>query len=77
MLFGPAPPKPADILSLHIYVNSFVNWNFGLGSAMSVLLLLFLLIVSVVWICVFRIGGERLRETVPPADPGGGAHPPS
>ena len=43
MLFGRAPPKSADLISLHIYVNSFVNLNFGLGSAMSVLLLLFLL----------------------------------
>jgi ABC-type sugar transport system permease subunit len=35
-----------------------VNLNFGLGSAMSVLLLAFLMIVSVVYIRVFRIGRE-------------------
>jgi multiple sugar transport system permease protein len=59
VLFGPAPPPAADLLSLHIYVNSFINLNFGLGSAMSVLLLLFLLIVTMVYLRVFRIGGER------------------
>jgi multiple sugar transport system permease protein len=57
VLFGPAPPHAADLLSLHIYVNSFVNLNFGLGSAMSVLLLVFLMVVSVLYIRVFRIGG--------------------
>jgi multiple sugar transport system permease protein len=57
VLFGQAPPSAADLLSLHIYVNSFVNLNFGLGSAMSVLLLAFLMGVSLVYIRVFRIGG--------------------
>ena len=59
VLYGQAPPSAADLLSLHIYVNSFVNLNFGLGSAMSVLLLAFLMGVSLVYIRVFRIGGER------------------
>ena len=58
VLFGAAPPPAADLLSLHIYVNSFVNWNFGLGSAMSVLLLIFLFIVSLVYLRVFQVGGE-------------------
>jgi multiple sugar transport system permease protein len=31
---------------MHIYDASFLTWNFGEGSAMSVLLLLFLLVVS-------------------------------
>jgi multiple sugar transport system permease protein len=31
---------------MHIYQNSFVTWNFGTGSAMSVLLLLFLLVIT-------------------------------
>lgn len=57
-LFGAAPPTQADIISLHIYENSFVSWNFGTGSAMSVLLLLFLLLVTVVYLAVGR-RGER------------------
>ena len=56
-LFGSAPPTQADIISIHIYENSFVSWNFGTGSAMSVLLLLFLLLVTGVY-----LGFGRWRE---------------
>ena len=59
VLFGRAPPESADLISLHIYVNSFGDLNFGLGSAMSVLLLLFLLFTTVAYLRLFRIGGER------------------
>ncbi|MDT4957720.1 MAG: multiple sugar transport system permease protein [Pseudonocardiales bacterium] len=45
-LFGKGAPHQADIISMHIYQNSFVTWNFGTGSAMSVLLLIFLLVVT-------------------------------
>jgi multiple sugar transport system permease protein len=45
-LFGNAAPQNADVISLHIYNTSFLTWNFGEGSAMSVLLLLFLLVVT-------------------------------
>ncbi|MGI8664834.1 MAG: carbohydrate ABC transporter permease [Jatrophihabitans sp.] len=45
-LFGKSAPRQADLISMHIYQNSFVTWNFGTGSAMSVLLLLFLLAVT-------------------------------
>ncbi|GAA2439096.1 sugar ABC transporter permease [Streptomyces macrosporus] len=46
VLFGEAAPEAADLVSLHIYQSSFQTWNFGTGSAMSVLLLLFLLVVT-------------------------------
>jgi multiple sugar transport system permease protein len=46
VLFGKAAPEAADLISLHIYQSSFQTWNFGAGSAMSVLLLLFLLVVT-------------------------------
>ncbi|MEY9995774.1 multiple sugar transport system permease protein [Streptomyces sp. V4I8] len=46
VLFGRAAPAAADLISVHIYQASFVTWNFGTGSAMSVLLLLFLLVVT-------------------------------
>jgi multiple sugar transport system permease protein len=61
-LFGSAPPTQADIISIHIYENSFVSWNFGTGSAMSVLLLLFLLLVTGVYLAVTRRGGGREGE---------------
>ncbi|MFJ9608993.1 carbohydrate ABC transporter permease [Kitasatospora sp. NPDC101176] len=46
LLFGRSAPEAADLVSVHIYQSSFVTWNFGAGSAMSVLLLLFLLLVT-------------------------------
>lgn len=46
ILFGKAAPEAADLISIHIYQASFVTWDFGSGSAMSVLLLLFLLVVT-------------------------------
>ncbi|MEU2144144.1 MULTISPECIES: carbohydrate ABC transporter permease [Streptomyces albovinaceus subgroup] len=50
VLFGKSAPENADLISIHIYQSSFVTWNFGTGSAMSVLLLLFLLIVTAVYL---------------------------
>lgn len=50
VLFGKAAPAGADLISIHIYQSSFVTWNFGTGSAMSVLLLLFLLVVTAVYL---------------------------
>jgi multiple sugar transport system permease protein len=49
-LFGDTTPVQADLISIHIYNNSFGTWNFGTGSAMSVLLLLFLLIVTGIYL---------------------------
>ncbi|MDG9715875.1 sugar ABC transporter permease [Streptomyces sp. DH24] len=50
VLFGKTAPPAADLVSVHIYQASFTNWNFGAGSAMSVLLLLFLLVVTGVYL---------------------------
>ncbi|MDF3289919.1 carbohydrate ABC transporter permease [Streptomyces silvisoli] len=47
VLFGKSAPAAADVISIHIYQSSFITWNFGSGAAMSVLLLLFLLLVTV------------------------------
>jgi multiple sugar transport system permease protein len=51
------PPTSADVISIHIYNASFITWNFGLGSAMSVLLLAFLLVVTLGY-----LGTGRLRR---------------
>ena len=56
VLFGRAAPEAADLISVHIYQASFVTWNFGAGSAMSVLLLLFLLAVTGVYLAVTSRG---------------------
>ncbi|GAA4069087.1 sugar ABC transporter permease [Actinomadura miaoliensis] len=52
------PPEAADVISIHIYNASFLTWNFGLGSAMSVLLLAFLLLVSLAYL-VLGARGRR------------------
>ncbi len=59
VLFGPTPPHTADLISIHIFSNSFVNWNFGLGAAMSVLLLLLLLVVTGLYLL---LTGRRSRR---------------
>ncbi|MFI5756362.1 carbohydrate ABC transporter permease [Streptomyces sp. NPDC051569] len=56
VLFGKSAPEAADLISIHIYQSSFVTWNFGSGSAMSVLLLLFLLLVTAVYLLVTSRG---------------------
>ncbi|WP_314220901.1 carbohydrate ABC transporter permease [Streptomyces zaehneri] len=56
VLFGRAAPEAADLISVHIYQASFVTWNFGTGSAMSVLLLLFLLAVTGVYLAATSRG---------------------
>lgn len=50
VLFGRSAPEAADLISIHIYQSSFITWNFGSGSAMSVLLLLFLLVVTAIYL---------------------------
>lgn len=54
VLFGKSAPEEADLISIHIYQNSFVTWNFGTGAAMSVLLLLFLLAVTALYLVIGR-----------------------
>jgi multiple sugar transport system permease protein len=54
LLFGGAAPDEARLISVEIYQNSFVTFNFGLGAAMSVLLLLFLMLVTGVYLAVTR-----------------------
>ncbi|MGN9821067.1 carbohydrate ABC transporter permease [Streptomyces sp. SD11] len=61
VLFGKAAPEAADLISIHIYQSSFVTWNFGTGSAMSVLLLLFLLVVTGVYL-VLTSRGRRAAD---------------
>lgn len=50
VLFGASAPKEAQLISPLICQFSFGTWNFGLGGAVSVLLLIMLFAVSVVYI---------------------------
>jgi len=47
ILFGPTPPPAVDVLSVHIYALAFQTWNFGVGSAISVMLLGAMMIICV------------------------------
>lgn len=50
VLFGPSSPEDAQLISPLIYQFSFGTWNFGLGAAVSTLLLVFLLVVTMIYI---------------------------
>ncbi|MGK5671331.1 carbohydrate ABC transporter permease [Micromonospora sp. URMC 106] len=52
VLFGGSAPEQADLISIHIYRSSFKTWDFGSGSAMSVALLLFLLVVTAAYLLI-------------------------
>lgn len=56
VLFGKNAPESADLVAMHIYTSSFINFNFGLGAAMSVGLLMVLLVFSVLYIRALRVG---------------------
>ena len=59
VLFGTAQPPAGDLITFHIYNASFLTWNFGTGAAMSVLLLIFLMIVTGIYLL---ITGRRSRR---------------
>lgn len=59
VLFGNAQPPAGDLISFHIYNASFLTWNFGSGAAMSVLLLLFLLLVTGIYLLVVNRRSKR------------------
>ena len=59
VLFGQSAPPAGDLISIHIYQASFLTWNFGSGSAMSVLLLLFLLVVTTTYLGLTSRGRRR------------------
>lgn len=58
VLFGKSPPDSANVLSLFIYSNAFSNWNFGMGSAMSVVMLAALMVIAGIYMRVLRRGGD-------------------
>lgn len=62
ILFGASEPPAADLMSFHIYSTSFVTLNFGLGSAKSVLLVLFLLLVTAIYLLIANRKARDERE---------------
>lgn len=62
LLFGPASPEEATLISPLIYQQSFNNWNFGVGGALSVLLLVVLLVVSAFYIRLVMPKGQTIDD---------------
>ncbi len=69
VLFGNAQPAAGDLIAFHIYNASFLNWNFGVGSAMSVLMLLFLLVVTAIYLLATREKSEPKTSAPRPPTP--------
>lgn len=59
ILFGEGQPPAGDLISFHIYNNAFSIQNFGFGASMSTLLLIFLLIVSVIYLLIVNRRSTR------------------
>jgi multiple sugar transport system permease protein len=59
VLFGKSQPSGGDLISLHIYDQSFLTWNFGFGSAMSTMLLVFLLMVTLAYLLIVNRKSQR------------------
>ncbi|MFA4967461.1 MAG: sugar ABC transporter permease [Candidatus Margulisiibacteriota bacterium] len=64
MMFGFGagfPGEWGDILMTNIFRNAFMQWNFGLGAAISVLLMLTMILIVYVWFYYYR-KAEEIRE---------------
>ncbi|PSR22704.1 MAG: ABC transporter permease [Sulfobacillus acidophilus] len=55
VMFGNAPPASTNLVSLQIYINSFVDLNFGLGAAMAVIMIAILVIIALLYIRLLRL----------------------
>lgn len=56
VMFGTPPPPATDVLPLTVYISSFQVFDFGLGSAMSVLSLIIILVPAAIYMRLVRLG---------------------
>ena len=64
MMFGFGagfPGEWGDILMTNIFRNAFMQWNFGMGAAISVLLMLTMIVIVNIWFYFYR-KAEEIRE---------------
>lgn len=64
MMFGFGagfPGEWGDILMTNIFRNAFMQWNFGMGAAISVLLMLTMIVIVTVWFRFYQ-KAEEIRE---------------
>lgn len=55
ILTGGSPSDAANILSLNIWIRSFRNWDFGMGAAMSVVMMLFMLVLIMTYLRLSKL----------------------
>ncbi len=55
ILTGGSPSEEANILSLNIWIRSFRNWDFGMGAAMSVVMMLFMLVLIMTYLRLSKL----------------------
>lgn len=64
MMFGFGagfPGEWGDILMTNIFRNAFMQWNFGMGAAISVILMITMIIIVNIWFLYYR-KAEEARE---------------
>ena len=64
MMFGFGagfPGEWGDLLMTNIFRNSFMQWNFGVGTAISVLLMITMIIIVNVWFIYYRKAEESSK----------------
>jgi len=64
MMFGFGagfPGEWGDILMTNIFRNAFMQWNFGMGAAISVLLMMTMIVIVNIWFYFYR-KAEEVRE---------------
>ena len=63
MMFGFGagfPGEWGDLLMTNIFRNSFMQWNFGVASASSVMLMLTMIVIVNIWFYFYRKAEERM-----------------
>ena len=63
MLFGTPAPDPALTLPVNIYQTSFQTFRFGLGSAMSVISLILMIVPPCLYLRASRLTAAPGRMT--------------
>lgn len=60
ILTGGSPSKEASILSINIWMRSFKNWDFGLGAAMSVVMMLIMFVLVILYLKITKLDGKEV-----------------
>ncbi|HXX40075.1 MAG TPA: sugar ABC transporter permease [bacterium] len=56
VMFGSSPPDSVNVLPLNVYISSFINLNFGLGAAESMMAMLIILVPAIFYLRATHVG---------------------